>query len=278
MLSEQEQRNYVRLLELAKTEDEKEWAVVDSEPATASGSFTMQNVSTYDMFVFVHVLAGRERSNQDCLDVIFPTTCKEEIKIEFAHRGPHFPTWHRYFLLLMERELRRIGEKVGINGFTLPYFDWTPTDQGTCHIFTRELLGTPMYSDVTVHVSGVLFESGKWPVVCDQHYRQTDSTTCAEVRTLCNVERDRKRGRRLQRGSPRIKQWKPFLPSPASIEMAVAANDYLGTFGFVNRLEGYVELCAGEVAKCMFHSEAPPPRIIQQLAQYRSLLFRWPSS
>ena len=255
MLSKQEQSNYVRLLELAKNEEEKEWAVLDSEPADDSGSFTMQNVSTYDMFVFVHVLTSRERHSKDCMDIIFPDTGTEEIVIDFAHRGPHFPTWHRYYLLLMEQELHRIGEKVGITDFALPYFDWTPS--AACLLFTHELLGTPMYSDMAVNVSGVLFESGKWPVVCDQHYRSTDTTPCANVRTLCNIERDRKQARNLQRGSSETKEWEPYLPNSDSIEMTLAANDYSSNFGHESRLEGDVELCAGEDVKCMFRSTAP---------------------
>ena len=43
-------RNTSQLLELAKTEEEEEWAALDS-----NSTFTMQNVSTYGM-VFVHVL------------------------------------------------------------------------------------------------------------------------------------------------------------------------------------------------------------------------------
>ena len=168
-LSDQEQRNYVKLLEGAKTEEEKKWAVVDTEPEEANGSFTLQNVSTYDMFVFVHVLTTRDRWNEDCRNIINPTGT-ENNRIDFAHRGPHFLTWHRHYLLLIESELRRIGQDMGINNFTLPYFDWTPTE--TCLIFTHELLGTPEYSYETKNVSGALFENGKWPVVCDQHYRK----------------------------------------------------------------------------------------------------------
>ena len=257
-LSYRERGNYIKLLELAKTEDEKEfeWAVLDSEPADESGYFTMQNVSTYDMFVFVHVLTSRERLNEDCIRIINPTTGKEDIRIDFAHRGPHFLTWHRYFLLLMENELRRIGQKVGINEFSLPYFDWTA--EVSCLMFTHKLFGTPEYSDVTMNVSGVLFENDKWPVVCDQHERSSmEHTSCTAVRTLCNITDDRMHGRRLQRGSEVTKHKKPFLPDIASVEMALAANEYHNDLGFSTRLEGYVELCAGEEVKCMFRSEYP---------------------
>ena len=39
--------------------------------------------------------------------------------------------------------------------------------------------------------------------------------------------------------------------------MALAANEYPGQFGFAIRLEGFVELCAGEAVKCMFQSDVP---------------------
>ena len=255
-ISHQERRDYCRLVKLAKAE-ENEWAVVDSEPSKANGPFTLQNVTTYDMFVFVHVLTSRERLNQDCINIINPTTRLEYIRIDFAHRGSQFETWHRYFMLLMERELRRIGERVGINNFTLPYFDWTPS--ASCMIFSEELLGIPEYSDWIMDVRGETFENGQWPVVCDQHYRSSlETTSCDAVRTLCNVTYDRMQGRRLERGSPVTKFKGPFVPDISSIEMAVAANDYATTpFGFATRLEGYVELCAGEAVKCMFKSEDP---------------------
>ena len=187
--SDQERRTYVRLLEYAKTEEKKEWAVLDSEAAEVNGSVTMQNVSTYDMFVFAHVLAVRGRRHEVCLDAVTPANSTKHTIIDFAHMGPHFLTWHRYYLLLMELELRRIGEKVGIRDFTLPYYDWTPTS--TCLTLTHELLGTPVSSDKAVNISGALFENGKWPVVCDQSYRATSDTSCDVIRTLCNVKQDR---------------------------------------------------------------------------------------
>ena len=97
-----------------------------------------------------------------------------------------------------ESELQRIGEKLGISeDFTLPYWDWAPTD--TCLIFTHELFGIPEYSDKLVNVSGTLFENGIWPVVCDLQYRvQVENqsviesdTECAKARTLCDVGGDR---------------------------------------------------------------------------------------
>ena len=39
--------------------------------------------------------------------------------------------------------------------------------------------------------------------------------------------------------------------------MALTANEYSGKLGFENRLEGGVELCAGEAEKCMFYTENP---------------------
>ena len=271
-ISDQERRDYSKLVELAKSE-ENIWAVVDSEPWGRNDLFTLQNVTTYDMFVFSHVLNSRERLNNDCIKMINPITGLEYIRIDFAHRGSQFETWHRHFMLLMERELRRIGEKVGIYNFTMPYFDWTPS--ASYLIFTEELLGTPEYSDVIVNVRGRLFENGKWPVVCDQHYRSSLLTTsCDAVRTLCNVTHDRMQGRRLERGSPVTRHKGPFVPDISSIEMAVAANDYASTpFGFATRLEGYVELCAGEPVKCMFKSEDPLHLTFNNLHNYLHIYY-----
>ena len=250
-LSNQERSDYIRVLQEAKNEEEKEWAVVAVEPNDTSGSFTLQNVSTYDMFVVQHFLAAREKDNDDCKE----TLNSEGVAIDFAHEGSAFLTWHRYFLLIVERELRRVAEKIGVSGFTVAYWDWTPMDT---NLFTQELFGTPRYSDSQVNVIGNLFEN-MWPVVCDQHYSFGSVDNCRSVRDLCNISSDRNENRRLQRGHM-ISGTDAFLPTVNSILMALAAGEhtdsninYSSDTGFNRRLEGFVGLCAEQTTgKCFF--------------------------
>ena len=258
-LSKQERLNYIRLVNEAKN-GEKEWAAITRMPEEANGYFDLQNVSTYDMIVFTHTLSLKEKDTPICNNILSPNN--DELGLfTFAHKSSSFLLWHRYFLMRYESELRRIGERLGIsNDFALPYWDWTPTD--TCLIFTHELFGTPEYSDKLVNVSGTLFENGNWPVVCDSVYRSfttigkyavtTSATECAKVRTLCDIEDDRKHNRRLQRGA-----WLEYmrglsLPDYEAVAMTLIPDQYEGTYGFGNRLEGGVEQCTGEAVKCMF--------------------------
>ena len=257
-LSNQEKSDYIRVLEKAKNEKEKEWAVVVIEPRDMSGSYTLQNVSTYDMFVVHHFLATRETNNKNCKNI----SILGQVKIDFAHEGSTFLTWHRYYLLIVERELRRVAQKIHVENFTLAYWDWTPM---ATNLFTQDLFGSPSYSRSRVNVAGSLFGNNMWPVVCDQHYtaylEETAgrTTDCLSVRTLCNIDSDRNRTENhLQRGVICDSCDIQFLPTDVSIQMALAASkyrthsDYTKDTEFNRRLEGFVELCAGEVPKCFF--------------------------
>ena len=85
-----------------------------------TGTAPLQNVSTYDMFVTMHTLAAREKDiiRRACTDFLDSTS------IDFAHNGSAFLTWHRYYLLIVESELRQVADRMGITDFTLPYWDW----------------------------------------------------------------------------------------------------------------------------------------------------------
>ena len=258
-LSKQERLNYIRLVNEAKNGEKKEWAILTTMPEEANDYYELQNVSTYDMFVFTHFLSIREKENTICPDVLIPNNT-EQLNIHFAHKSSPFLPWHRYFLMRYESELQRIGERLGIsNDFALPFWDWTPTD--TCLIFTHELFGTPEYNDKVVNVSGTLFENGNWPTVCDSVYREyatigkgagTSDTECVKVRTLCDIEGDRKKNLRLQRGSFLVGQSGMRLPDYEAVAMTLIPDHYEGNYGFGNRLEGGIEQCTGEAVKCMF--------------------------
>lgn len=243
-LDDTKRREYIKVIKAAKNEMEMEmemeWAVVVREPERmdTDGSFELQNVSTYDMFVTLHTLAGREQDIEPgCKNFLNGVT------IDFAHQSSAFLTWHRYYLLIVESELRRIAKKMGIMDFTLPYWDWQMDNT----IFHDDFFGTPLYDTSRTDVSGTLFDD--WPTVCDQHYREHKMEGCDVVRRLCNVTNDRTQNRRLQRGH-RLND-KPFLPDEASIVMALAANNNNEQLGFRNRLEGFVDLCPGNTEQCL---------------------------
>ena len=245
-LTKEEQLNYVKVLRRAKNEPVKKWSVVVDEPNDDSGSVTLQDVSVYDMLVVQHFLATREKDNDNCsADPLYN-------KIDFAHEGPTFLTWHRYYLLIVESELHRIAESLGINNFTLAYWDWNPME--TNMLFTKELFGEPEHCDTPMEVRGSLFDGSNWPVVCERHYLAYlydkdmggEEASCENVRKLCNVDTSRSNNQpqKLNRGN--ISDLDPILPNNDAIVMALAAGSYYSHYGFNNRLEGFVNLCAGE--------------------------------
>ena len=243
-LTTEKQKKYISVLRRAKNEAVKEWSVVVEEPTDSSGTVKLQDVSVYDMLVIHHFLATREKDNEQCnADSNFNG-------IDFAHEGPTFLTWHRYYLLIVERELHRVAKDMGINGFELAYWDWSSSE----NIFESDLFGTPDYSSTPDTVSGGLFNGDDWPVLCNDHYEEfladkngesMNRKDCAMVRKLCNVSANRAEKISLRRGFIKSQKPsdKPFLPDSSTIKMALTAREYTGDTGFGNRTEGFVELC-----------------------------------
>ena len=78
-----------------------------------------QNITTYDLFVFWHVLA---------MGVALPPG-------NAAHTAPIFLPWHRMLLIRLEEQLQRV---LGDDEFALPYWDWA-TDGELGIVAQREL-------------------------------------------------------------------------------------------------------------------------------------------
>ena len=258
-ITEQERLNLVTLILASKNEEEKEWSVMYSMPDETNDFYGLQNVSTYDMMIAVHLHSAKEKESGYCPPILFPDAIDKGVAlILFAHQNTPFLPWHRYLVLQYERELRRIGEKIGIHNFTLPYWDWSPASN--CLMFTRELFGTPEYSEDRVNVSGAMFENGKWPVVLDIPYRvrsevgkvRGDSSGCIAEKTLGDVDGDRMDNRPLQRGAWRDDMRGLRLPDYKLISMTLTSDQFEGIYGFANRLEGHLEQCSGESVKCMY--------------------------
>ena len=85
-LSDEEKQTFIDATQQLKKETGR-WSVVVKEPANYSTGFvTLQNVSTYDFFIYLHDYVARDR---DC------STVNKNVSIDFAHSGPAFPVWHR---------------------------------------------------------------------------------------------------------------------------------------------------------------------------------------
>ena len=78
--------------------------------------------------------------------------------LDFAHKSTGFPTWHRLFLLWLEREIQIMTDN---HTFRLPYWDWRDPLQRDV-LFQRDRLG----ENVDGNVEGVLFDDDMWQTRC----------------------------------------------------------------------------------------------------------------
>ena len=81
-----------------------------------------------------------------------------DLFFDVAHEGPSFPTWHRLYLLWIEREIQII---IKDHRFRVPYWDWRiPTQRDVP--FHRDRLGESIDGEVV----GDLFDGGDWKLKC----------------------------------------------------------------------------------------------------------------
>ena len=215
------------------------WAVIVEEPATyESGTVTLQNVSTYNFFIYLHDYVARD--DTAC------TAVNNGNILDFAHSGPVFPVWHRRYVLTVEKEFQRI---MANDSFGFPYWQWEEDDRSP---FTLERYGLPsnVYGS-HVDVQGTIINPQAWNTVCDLTYN-TSRLNCSDYWRPCNPERDLQRQTPLQRGNHQS----TYLPNIVEVMIAIAAPlydapDMNGCYlrddprtSFRSRLEGWNIICS----------------------------------
>ncbi len=86
------------------------WSVIVGEPSNyMSGTVTLENVSTYNLFIYLHDYVTRD-------DDVCTKQVNKNVSIDFVHSGPVFPVWHRHYILLLEKEFQRITGNVSFAG------------------------------------------------------------------------------------------------------------------------------------------------------------------
>lgn len=101
----------------------------------------------------------------------FAGTCK----VDYAHEGTGFPTWHRQFLLWFEWEIQgmlKVMSDPNYHRFRLHYWDWRGGKRAD-EIFRRDRLG----QNDRGQVSGDLFDDG-WNTICWYQTPNLMGTTC----------------------------------------------------------------------------------------------------
>ena len=232
--------------DLKKETDYWSVVIVEEPKNYTSGTVTLQNISAYDFLVYLHYYAGRDAA-PSCV-------AYNGAMVDFAHSGPAFPLWHRYLILLFEREVQRITNNPS---FGLSYWPW---DENNTSPFTPEYFGVPgsVNNGPAVNVTGQLVNPDDWHTVCDiAHWLRT--LNCSEYWRACNPADDLAACRPLQRGDPPLDF---YLPNWVEVQIALAASSYdavdpLGKYSFNSpresfrfRLEGGVNICSA--AKCAY--------------------------
>ncbi|XP_078575266.1 tyrosinase-like [Branchiostoma floridae x Branchiostoma japonicum] len=121
-----------------------------------NGSEDFADVSVYNYFVATHYYASRAT-----MPPYKHGYCKTEAdcQIDFAHEGSGFPTWHRAFLLELERALQEVNNDPD---FTIPYWDWTEAEN--CTICTNDYVGAN-YGDGSLDPRSLF---ATWETICVQ--------------------------------------------------------------------------------------------------------------
>ena len=223
------------------------WSVVVEEPRNyTTGTVTLQDVSTYDFFVYLHDYVARDGR---CRSI------NDGITIDFSHSASVFPVWHRRYMLTLEREFQRI---TGNESFGFPYWQWEQDDRS---MFTEQYYGVPSNGNGPAeNVTGDIINPEDWNTICDITYQI--NATCEQAWRLCNPANDLAQRNALQRGGMTT-----YLPNVIEVMIALAAPSYDvpdvdGQYfrnsprtSFRSRLEGWNIICSA--VKCTGPPQSP---------------------
>ncbi|XP_066294563.1 tyrosinase-like [Branchiostoma lanceolatum] len=208
------------------------------------GSEDFVNVSVYDFFVAVHYYASRETMPPYSTGI-----CGEEDDcfLDLAHRGAGFPTWHRAYLLEVERALQEVN---GDPDWTMPYWDWGAAEKHQCDICTNEYVGA---NDKDGNLDpGSVFAS--WRTICE-HLPPFYNATHRNHTRPCDVTNATGR---LKRNPGHVDtaaygESLTRLPLPTEVDFALRfplydtpPYDSISNCSFRNLLEGYADTTTGK--------------------------------
>ena len=171
--------------------------------------------------------------------------------VDYAHEGTGFPTWHRQFLLWLEREIQVEIDDIE---FRLPYWDWSDPDQREI-LFERDRLGKNV-EDTTfpdlkrrVVVKGELFDN--WDTYC---WSNTSGLPFGIPVSICDPTESSNETLRRCPYPDKCEKSNEDWPSKTDVEDAVAIEEYDSspyhrciddkehTMSFRNYMEGFLAI------------------------------------
>ena len=182
------------------------------------------NITTFELFVWIHHFTVLKN---------VPPDNNMEAGSDFAHEGQGFLTWHRLFILTVERAIQEVTLDYN---FAMPYWDWT-SNKETCEICTEDLLGVAGENGT---VKGKYLND--WHTICNE--KETLQKT-----QICDLNHKKPFLKRLKDSDRKVHE---DFPTKDEVNFALRFEQFdlppynrNSSCSFRNLLEGFVNTSTG---------------------------------